>query len=586
MRVPTSVAVTVLAAALAAPAFAAPLGVVSVHPSRQRIDVPANGAIQIEFNAFVDAATVNATAVRVFGRWSGPATGTIEVYENTITFQPSDPFFAGEYVTVSLSRSIKNTLGEAMSHGYAWSFWIKSGEGTLALDYLTRYDVRQAAEGWVQPYGAYAGDLNHDGWSDLFVPCERTDDVRVFMNNGAGLYPGGFAVKKPLGLNTPSPNEGGDFDNDGDIDVVVTSVESDQIVVMFGDGTGAFPTTASLPAGATQQRGVGVLDLNGDGWDDIVSACRLASRVSMFLNNGDGTFAPRVDLDVAVASETSIAVADANNDGILDVFLGNYTSPCRVVVLLGNGNGGLVAQTPVATSGQPWMLVAGDFNGDGNVDVCSANSGGDGVGIHFGNGTGGISAVTTKAVGTFPLAVDTGDIDGDGDLDLVSSDYGSGTWTIWENNGTGTFVNPHTLFASSAGSCATLHDRDNDGDLDLTGLDEVDDWVYLFVNNPPASSVTTPPVESITMSQNRPNPFNPSTTIHFELARGGLVNLSIYDASGALVATIVDGNVDAGPHDVRWNGTDARDQRLASGVYFYRLTAHGTERTRKMMLLK
>jgi hypothetical protein len=578
--------VALFAAVFAAPALAVPPVVVSIHPSRQRIDVPANSAIQVEFSAFIDAGTVDATAFHVFGRWSGPATGTIEVYENTITFVPSAPFFAGEYVTVLLSRSIENTVGEPLSRGYAWSFWVKSGSGTLALDYLTRYDVRQAAETWVQPYGAYAGDLNGDGWSDLFVPCERTDDVRVFMNNGAGLYPGGFAVKKPLGLNTPSPNEGGDFDNDGDIDVVVTSVESDQIVVMFGDGAGGFPTTGSLPAGATQQRGVGVLDLNGDGWDDIVSASRLASRVSVFLNNGDGTFAPRVDLDVAVAGETSIAVADANNDGILDLFLGNYTSPCKVVVLLGDGNGGLVAQTPVATSGQPWMLVAGDFNGDGNVDVCSANSSGNGVAIHFGNGTGWVSAVTTKAVGSFPLAIDAGDIDGDGDLDLVSSDYGSGTWTIWENNGAGTFVNPHTLFASSAGSCATLHDRDNDGDLDLTGLDEVDDWVYLFVNNPAPTSVPKPPIAAVTMSQNHPNPFNPSTTIRFELAHGGLVSISVYDASGAFVSTIVNAAFDEGPHDVRWNGTDAGGRRVASGVYFYRLTTHGTELTRKMMLLK
>ena len=586
MSTTTRVAAVALALSTATSARAAAPQVTSIHPSRQQIDAPANSAIQVEFNANIDASTVSGVTFRVFGRWSGPATGTLDVYVNTITFVPSEPFFAGEYVTAYLSRSIENMSGEPLSHGYAWSFWIKSAPGTLDLDYVTRYTTRQDNETWVQPYGAYAGDLDNDGWSDLFVPCERTDDVRVFMNNGAGFYPGGFAVKKPANMNGPSPNEGADFDNDGDIDVVVTNFESDRVTVMFGDGAGGFPTSVGLLTGATQNRGVGVLDLNGDGWDDIVTASRSSNATSIFLNNGNGTFAARVDIEAGVANETSIAVADANNDGIMDVFLGNYGLPRNITVLLGNGNGGLVAQTPVATSGQPWMLAAGDVNGDGNVDVISANSSGNGITVHFGNGAGGISAATSLATGDFPLAIDTGDLDGDGDLDVVSSDYASASWTIWENTGTGTFVNRRTLLASSAGSCATLHDRDNDGDLDLTSIDEVDDWLYLFDNNPPATSVPDPPIAAVTMSQNHPNPFNPATTIRFELARGGLVNLSVYDAAGAFVAPIVNTTFGAGPHDVRWNGTDARGRRVASGVYFYRLTAHGTELTRKMMLLK
>jgi hypothetical protein len=196
-----------------------------------------------------------------------------------------------------------------------------------------------------------------------------------------------------------------------------------------------------------------------------------------------------------------------------------------------------------------------------------------------------LSAVSTKATGEFPLAIDTGDIDGDGDLDLVSSDYSSGTWTIWENTGTGSFVVPHLLPASAAGSCATLHDRDNDGDLDLTGLDEIDDWVYLYKNNAPSTSVPVP-AHAVTMAQNHPNPFNPSTTIRFEMARTGFVDLSIYDATGAFVAALARANFAAGPHDVRWNGVDASGRRVASGLYFYRLRANGVELSRKMMLLK
>lgn len=560
----------------------------SISPARQRIDAPATSPIIVVFSENIDPATVDTVSFRVFGRWSGPATGTIGVNTNAVIFTPSQPFFAGEYVTVSLSRAIENTLGEAMAFGYAWSFWVKSGAGTLALDYLTRYDTRQQGDTWVQPYGAYAGDLDNDGWSDLFIPCEVADDVRVFMNNGAGLYPGGFAVKEPTNMNAPSPNEGADFDNNGEIDVAIGNINNDLVTVMFGNGTGNFPTVLSVDVSAAAVagvRGVGVLDLNGDGWDDIVAACRAGDHIARVLNNGDGTFAPGLIQEVGVANETSIAVADANNDGIMDVFVGNYGISRNITVMLGDGNGGLVAQTPVLTSGQPWMLAVGDVNNDGNVDVFSANANGNGIGLHLGNGLGGISAVTTLVTGAFPLAIDAGDIDGDGDLELVSSNYGSASWTLYENTG-GALVNPRTLAASSAGSCATLHDRDNDGDMDITGIDEIDDWVYLYENAPPATQVPSIGAAAVTMSQNHPNPFNPSTTIRFELARAGSVTISVYDATGAFVATIANARYSAGAHDVRWNGTDAGGTRVASGLYFYRLASNGVELTRKMTLLK
>jgi hypothetical protein len=390
-------------------------------------------------------------------------------------------------------------------------------------------------------------------------------------------------------MDAPSPNEAADFDNNGEIDVAIGNINNDRLTVMLGDGSGNFPTVLSVDVSATAVaavRGVGVLDMNGDGWDDVVVACRSGNHISRVMNNGNGTFAPGVAQEIGVAQETSIAVADANNDGIMDVFLGNHGVPRYVTVLLGDGNGGLVVQSQTATSGQPWMLAVGDVNNDGNVDVFSANSSGNGISLHLGNGLGGLSAVTTLSTGSFPLAIDAGDVDGDGDLELVSSDYGSASWTVWENAGNGTFINARTLAASSAGSCATLHDRDNDGDLDITGLDEIDDWVYLFDNDAPPTHVPSIESAAVKMSQNHPNPFNPSTTIAFELARAGDVTLAVYDATGAFVATVANGRYGAGPHDVRWNGTDANGTRVASGLYFYRLVANGFELTRKMTLLK
>jgi hypothetical protein len=91
---------------------------------------------------------------------------------------------------------------------------------------------------------------------------------------------------------------------------------------------------------------------------------------------------------------------------------------------------------------------------------------------------------------------------------------------------------------------------------------------------------------SYELAQNVPNPFNPSTDIRFALPQAGKVNLSIYNVLGQHVKSLVDGYMDAGYQTVTWDGTDNRDNIVASGVYFYKLSAEGYTNTKKMLLLK
>jgi len=83
-----------------------------------------------------------------------------------------------------------------------------------------------------------------------------------------------------------------------------------------------------------------------------------------------------------------------------------------------------------------------------------------------------------------------------------------------------------------------------------------------------------------------PNPFNPTTTIDYEIAARANVDLTVYDVRGARVANLVNETQDAGRHRYTWNARDARGGTLASGVYFYRLTVGGVAYSRKMVLLK
>jgi len=89
------------------------------------------------------------------------------------------------------------------------------------------------------------------------------------------------------------------------------------------------------------------------------------------------------------------------------------------------------------------------------------------------------------------------------------------------------------------------------------------------------------------LQQNIPNPFNPSTTISYDVPDGGsTITLRIYDVSGRLVRTLVDGHQPAGARTVAWNGRNDRGGPMASGIYFYRMTAPGFSEMKKMVLLR
>ena len=82
-------------------------------------------------------------------------------------------------------------------------------------------------------------------------------------------------------------------------------------------------------------------------------------------------------------------------------------------------------------------------------------------------------------------------------------------------------------------------------------------------------------------AKHSPNPFNPQTTIHYDIPAGGAdVNISIYDVAGRLVREFINEHRAAGTWSVQWNGDDANGQRVASGVYFYRMRAEALS-TRK-----
>jgi len=93
-------------------------------------------------------------------------------------------------------------------------------------------------------------------------------------------------------------------------------------------------------------------------------------------------------------------------------------------------------------------------------------------------------------------------------------------------------------------------------------------------------------VTTYELHQNYPNPFNPATTIKFDLPAAGYVSLKVYDNVGREVATLVDDRMDSGRHLVNWDGKNSAGQRVASGIYYYKLQTPSVTKTRKMVLVK
>ena len=125
--------------------------------------------------------------------------------------------------------------------------------------------------------------------------------------------------------------------------------------------------------------------------------------------------------------------------------------------------------------------------------------------------------------------------------------------------------------------------------LDSDGWVQKDGWyvddVHVFADQPTGVDNGASPLKLLV--GNHPNPFNPTTSVGYAVPRTGSVALSIYDASGRLVRTLVDvPSHDAGRHSVSWDGRDENGMEVAAGVYFARLTVDSESATGKMVLLK
>ncbi|MBE0567790.1 MAG: Ig-like domain-containing protein, partial [Krumholzibacteria bacterium] len=122
---------------------------------------------------------------------------------------------------------------------------------------------------------------------------------------------------------------------------------------------------------------------------------------------------------------------------------------------------------------------------------------------------------------------------------------------------------------------------------DTSGTPLAEDYAWIFTTATGLSAVGPHDLPALTALQpNYPNPFNPRTTVAFDLAREGTVRLRIYSVDGRLVRTLVSQSMPAGRHSVVWNGDDDHGRNVATGVYLLRMETPDRAQTRKMLLMQ
>jgi hypothetical protein len=321
---------------------------------------------------------------------------------------------------------------------------------------------------------AVFADVNGDGHLDAIAVSNATDEVGVFLNNGDGS----IAPVVTYGVGTgaaPKSVAVGDFNGDGHLDLAVSSPGLGSISVLLGTATGFGPVKQVAAANNTR---VLVGDFNNDGKADLLGYG--TSGISVLPGTGTGTFGAAVVQTSVPQGIQRLAIAKVNKDQSLDLVgvtspyvsaQGQYIA--YAITLLGNGDGTFGGGSQLNLSylgGNPTLaafVATGDFNNDTNTDVAvyiGVVSGQPFVSYLAGDGTGTLTSKGTGQFGTMS-GIAAGDFDGDGNIDLAMALTGGATqgFEILTGNGAWTFANSFFRTASITPQTIAAGDLAGDG---------------------------------------------------------------------------------------------------------------------------
>ena len=327
-------------------------------------------------------------------------------------------------------------------------------------------------------YGSLAwGDYDGDGDLDLLVAGTAdngvTGQTRLYRNDGSGVF-------SEVGAGLPGVYKGavagGDYDNDGDVDLALTGYGSGgPLSAIYRNDGGTF---LEIPAGlpGVYESAVAWSDYDNDGDLDLLLAGRTGASTyitRLYRNDGGGVFSD-VGAGLTGVHVGAVAWGDYDADGDPDLVLTGRTGGTTYVSkLYRNDGGGAFTEVPAGLVGLEYSSAAwGDYDADGDLDILLSGYASSApwyvTRIYRNDGNGAFTDIGAALPGVDGGTAAWGDYDDDGDLDVLLTGYTGfeRAAQVYRNDGGGTFVLGDDLGGGIRGPAAWA-DFDNDGDLDL-----------------------------------------------------------------------------------------------------------------------
>lgn len=287
------------------------------------------------------------------------------------------------------------------------------------------------------PKAVHIADFNGDKWPDIAVvntAGANQNSVTVVLRKDSTTF--GSAITTPTGQLGSLAMATGDFNADGKVDVAVVNHISNNVSILFGNGTGTFQIGGTYTVGMDPVA-ITAGDLNHDGLLDLAVVNSSTGDVTILLGTTGGTFRNAGTVYVGGAP-TDVAIADFDGDGVPDLGVTNGTLGMQVlIVLLGKGDGTFQTGQSIPVGNEPYRAATSDFNADGKADLGIANLASNNVSIVMGSANGSIAPPVNYSAGTGPTGIAIGDFNLDGKIDLaVCNDVSATARSFWET-GTG-----------------------------------------------------------------------------------------------------------------------------------------------------
>jgi hypothetical protein len=291
------------------------------------------------------------------------------------------------------------------------------------------------------PFPVIAVDVNGDGKLDLISANAGDNTLTVLTNDGNGFF--GSNATLNVG-SVPACVVAADVNGDGKPDLICGNWYDGTLTVFTNNGSGIFGFNATLSAGTgfpnpypVRVYSIAAADVNGAGKPDLIRANYSGFSLTLWTNNGSGGFGTNPAQRFGPAS-ISVAVADVNGDGKPDLISADFNSQ-TLRVWTNNGSGIFGSNATLTVNGHPDCVTAADVNGDGKPDLISVNTtyvNGSTTGtltVFTNNGSGTFGLYATLNVGLYPMCVVAADVNGDGRLDLITANSYDNNLSVFFN---------------------------------------------------------------------------------------------------------------------------------------------------------